>query len=221
MSAIFISLLAAAGPFAVLLLMAVAYIESGILAGFFLPGDSLLFAAGVFTATSVINLPLWLVVSSVTLAAALGDQTGYLVGRRFGPRVLNKPNSRFLAPDQISRAEAFFARHGAKTVVLARFVPLARTLTPVIAGVGHMPHRRFTAYNLGGAFAWSASILLAGYYLGRVPFIARHVELVTLGIVTVSLVPTVLTLLRRRRKPRLTTPVGHRRDSLPEKILQR
>jgi membrane protein DedA with SNARE-associated domain len=214
-SAIFIPLLAAMGPLAVLLLMAVAYIESGILAGFFLPGDSVLFAAGVFTATSVIGLPLWLMVLSVAVAAALGDQTGYAVGRRFGPRVLNRPQSRFLTPEHIGRAEAFFARHGPRTVLLARFVPVARTLTPVIAGVGHMPHRLFTVYNVIGAFAWSASMLAAGYFLGRVPLVAHHVELITVGIVTVSLVPSAVTLSRRRHRPSLAAPD---REPVPEKL---
>jgi membrane-associated protein len=215
-SAIIIPLLAALGPLAVLMLVAIAYVESGILAGFFLPGDSVLFAAGVFVATSVITLPLWLVVLLVAVAASLGDQTGYAVGHRFGPRVLNRPRSRFLTPDHVTRAEVFFARHGSATVVLARFVPVARTLTPVIAGVGRMPRRRFTLYNVVGALGWAGSMLSAGYFLGRVPLVADHVELITVGIVTVSLVPTVVTFLRRRP----SRPPEPERQDMPQDALR-
>jgi membrane-associated protein len=197
LNAIVIPLLAALGPLAIFLLMAVAFAETGLLAGFFLPGDSMLFAAGVFIASSVINLPLWLVVAAVATAAVLGDQLGYIVGRRYGPRVLSRPRSRLLTPDHIHRAEKFVARHGEKAVVLARFVPVARTLTPVIAGVGHMPRRIFTFYNVLGGVAWTVVMLCAGYFLGGVPFVAHHVEAITIGIVTVSLLPAMLTLSRR------------------------
>jgi membrane-associated protein len=216
-NAVLIPLMAALGPSAVFLLVAVAYAESGLLAGFFLPGDSLLFAAGIFIATSVISLPLWLVVLAVTVAAVLGDQTGYFVGRRFGPRVLNRPQSRFLTPAHIDRAELFFRRHGPKTVMLARFVTVVRTVIPVVAGVGHMPRRQFTIYNVVGALAWSASMLSAGYFLGGVPFIADHVELITIGIVTVSLVPTVWALLRRR--PPAAREASDERDESPAELL--
>lgn len=207
MTAVLIPLLVVLGPLAVLLLMAVAYAETGILAGFFLPGDAILFAAGVLTATSVISVPLWLVIVAVTTAAVLGDQTGFLIGRRFGPRVLNRPRSRLLHPGHVTRAEAFFAAHGPKTVVLARFVPVARTLTPVIAGVGRMPRALFTVYNVVGAILWTVSMLCAGYFLGGVPLVAHHVELITVAIVTFSLVPTVAGLVRRHRRSHATGEV--------------
>lgn len=210
MNALLIPLLSTLGPAAVLLLMAVAFAETGVLLGFFLPGDSLLFAAGVLVATEVLGLPLWLVGLLVATAAAAGDQVGYLVGRRFGPAVFRRPGARFLRPEHVERAHAFFERHGRKTVVLARFVPMARTLTPVLAGTGRLDRRVFTAYNLLGASAWTAVLLTAGYFLGGVPFVAHHVELLTVGLVAVSLAPAALALLRRGLRARHHAPVAGR-----------
>ena len=194
MIALLTPLMAVLGPLAVLLLMGVLFAETGLLAGFFLPGDSLLFAAGVLVAAGAIHLPLWLVAAGACLAAVVGDQVGYLVGRRFGPRVFNRRNSRH----HVARAEAFFDRHGPKAVVLARFVPVVRTLVPAMAGMGQMPRRRFTAYNLAGGLVWAVGMLLAGFFLGGIPFIAAHIELLALAVVAASLVPAGLGLLRRR-----------------------
>lgn len=198
MIALLTPLMAVLGPLAVLLLMGVLFAETGLLAGFFLPGDSLLFAAGVLVAAGAINLPLWLVAAGAFLAAVVGDQVGYLVGRRFGPRVFSRRNSRWLSRDHVARAEAFFDRHGPKAVVLARFVPVVRTLVPAVAGMGQMPRRRFTAYNLAGGLVWAVGMLLAGFFLGGVPFIAAHIELLALAVVAASLVPAGVALLHRR-----------------------
>jgi membrane protein DedA with SNARE-associated domain len=190
------------GPLAVVLLMAVLFAETGLLAGFFLPGDSLLFAAGVLLAAGAIHLPVWLVAAGAFTAAVAGDQVGYLIGRRFGPRVFTRTGSRWLSPDHVSRAQSFFERHGPKAVVLARFVPVVRTLTPAVAGMGHMPRRRFTVYNLAGALVWAVGMLLAGFFLGGIPFIAGHIELLAVGVVAVSMVPAAVTMLRRRLRQR-------------------
>jgi membrane-associated protein len=189
--------MAVLGPLAVLLLMAVLFAETGLLAGFFLPGDSLLFTAGVLVASGAIHLPVWLVAVGAFAAAVVGDQVGYLVGRRFGPRVFSRRDSRWLSPDHVARAQAFFDRHGPKAVVLARFVPLVRTLTPAVAGMGGMPRRRFTAYNVAGGLVWAVGMLLAGFFLGGVPFVAAHIELLAVAVVVVSLVPATLTMVRR------------------------
>jgi membrane-associated protein len=158
MIAVLTPLMAALGPLAVLLLMVVLFAETGLLIGFFLPGDSLLFTAGVLVAAGVVPLPLWLVAAGAFAAAAMGDQVGYLLGRRFGPRVFHRSDLRLLAKDHVIRARVFFDRHGPRAVILARFVPVVRTLTPVVAGVGHMPRRRFTLYN--GALKGSAQHFL-------------------------------------------------------------
>lgn len=191
-------LLYALGPAAVLLVMGVVFAETGLLVGFFLPGDSLLFIAGALVAANVIHVPVWIVATAVFLAAALGDQVGYLLGRRLGPRVFTREESRFFSPRHALRAEAFFVKHGPKAIILGRFIPVIRTFVPVVAGVGRMNRRTFTAFNLAGAVAWAAGIVVAGFFLGGIPIIARHVELITVGVVGVSLIPVGITLLRRR-----------------------
>jgi membrane protein DedA with SNARE-associated domain/membrane-associated phospholipid phosphatase len=201
------SLLTSLGPLAVVIVMAVVFAETGLLAGFFLPGDSLLFTAGLLVAHGVIGIPIGAVIVAVSVAAFAGDQVGYLIGRRLGPRVLSRPQSRLLNPDHLQRASGFFDRHGPRAVILARFVPVARTFTPPAAGAGRMPYVRFTAYNAVGGAAWCASMLGAGYLFGGVPFVTAHIELITIGIVLLSLAPAWVALLRSRLRanPHLAT----------------
>jgi membrane protein DedA with SNARE-associated domain len=135
------------------------------------------------------------------LAAFAGDQVGYLLGRRLGPRVFSRRESRLFGRENAVRAQAFFGRHGSKAVVLARFVPVVRTFTPVVAGVGRMPYRRFALYNAAGALGWGVGLLSAGYFLGGIPFVAAHVELIVLGAVALSLIPAAIALIRHRRTP--------------------
>jgi membrane-associated protein len=191
-------LLSSLGPLAVLLVMAVVFTETGLLAGFFLPGDSLLFTAGLLVAHRIIGVPIGLVIPLVCVAAVAGDQVGYAIGRRYGPRVLTRPKSRFLDPAHLDRASSFFDRYGPRAVVLARFVPVARTFTPVAAGAGKMPYRTYLAYNVAGGVLWCTAMLMAGYLLGGVPVLRDHIELITIGIVVVSLLPAVISLLRSR-----------------------
>jgi membrane protein DedA with SNARE-associated domain len=207
MIALLTPLMAMLGPLAVLLLMAVLFAETGLLVGFFLPGDSLLFAAGVLVATGAMHLPLLVVAAAAFVAAAVGDQVGYLIGRRLGPRVFNRPRSRFFSPAHAGRAQAFFGRYGPRAVILARFVPVVRTFTPVVAGVGEMPRGRFTAYNLVGAALWAVGLLVAGYFLGGIPLIAGHIELFAIGMVVLSLVPASVAVVRRRYVGRVAVAV--------------
>ena len=195
--------MATLGPAAVLLLAAVVFAETGLLVGFFLPGDSLLFAAGLFVATGVVPVPLAVVVLVTFAAAVLGDQLAYTIGRRGGRSLLgsDRPWTRRM-DHHLAAAAGFFERHGPKAVVLARFVPLARTFTPVVAGAAAMPRRTFTAYNMLGGLLWTAGMVLAGYLLGGVPLVARHVELMTVALASVSLIPAAAALLRRRRRSR-------------------
>ena len=186
-------------PLALLLVMVILFAESGLLVGFFLPGDSLLFTAGVLLAAGALRLPLVAVVAGAALAAFAGDQLGYLVGRRVGPRVFRSEHSRLFSRSHVDRAHAFFLRHGPRAVILARFVPVVRTFTPTIAGVGAMPYRRFVVYNAIGATAWPAVMLTAGHVLGGVPLVAAHVDVVTLGVVALSLVPALAAVVRGRR----------------------
>ncbi|MBA2953757.1 phosphatase PAP2 family protein [Nocardioides sp. MAH-18] len=190
------ALLTSLGPLAVLLVMAVVFIETGLMAGFILPGDSLLFTAGLLVAHGTIGVPIWAVVPLVCAAAVIGDQVGYAVGRRYGPRVLTRPRSRLLNPAHLDRASSFFDRHGPRAVVLARFVPVARTFTPVAAGAGKMPYRTYLAYNIAGGALWCTTMLLAGYLLGGIPLLRDHIEVITIGIVALSLLPAIVSLLR-------------------------
>ena len=184
-------------------LFAIIFTETGLFFGFLLPGDSLLVTAGLLIATrpefsqalDVRTLGLLL-----TAAAILGDNTNYWVGRTAGPRIFAREDSLLFKRKHLAQAEDFYARHGAKTVVLARFVPIVRTFAPLVAGAARMPYRTFLTYSVIGGIAWIWSMLLLGYFLGsRVPGIAKYLELVIVGIIAVSVLPGVLHWLRGRR----------------------
>jgi membrane-associated protein len=201
MIAILTPLLYSLGPMAIFLVMAVVFVETGLLLGFFLPGDSLLFLAGALVASHVIALPFWVLTLAVFVAAVAGDQLGYLIGRRYGPKVFSRPDSRLFRHENAARAQAFFARRGALAVVLGRFVPVVRTFVPVVAGVGRMSRRSFTALNLVGALVWAVGIVTVGFFFGGIPFVAAHIELITISIAGVSIIPAALEVVRRRQAP--------------------
>lgn len=215
-------MLAGLGPAALLLLMVVIFAETGLLVGFFLPGDSLLFAAGLLVAAGTIPLPLGLVIAGTGASAVAGDQVAYAIGHRYGARLLARHRTRWWSRRHLLAARGFFERHGPQAVVLARFVPLARTFTPVVAGAVGMPRRRFTTYNVIGGFAWTAGVTLAGYFLGGVPLIAAHVELAILALVAASLLPATWSLIRRlrarRREARTQSQSGHRQAPGPNLV---
>ncbi len=188
-----------------LVLLLVVFVESGLLVGFFLPGDSLLFTAGLLINTQDV-LPLWLVLLTVPLAAIAGDQVGYVIGRKAGPHVFNRPDSRFFQQEYVDKAYAYFERYGARTIVLARFVPIVRTFAPVVAGVSRMRYRTFVTYNIVGGVLWGAGVVLLGYFLGQIQFVADNVEPIILGIVALSVLPIVLEVLRARRQHRAGPP---------------
>lgn len=184
--------------FGTLGILAIVFVESGLLVGFMLPGDSLLFTAGLLSSTG--TLPgIWVLLLTVPLAAIAGDQVGYAIGRKAGPSVFSRPNSRFFRPEYVEKAHEFFERYGARTVVIARFVPIVRTLTPVMAGVSRMRYRTFVAYNVVGGVAWGVGVTSLGYFLGQVDFVHDNIEPIILGIVALSVVPIAVELLRARR----------------------
>lgn len=181
----------------------IVFAESGLLIGFFLPGDSLLFtagaiAAGVFSALSV-HLNLAVLLPAVAIAAVAGDQVGYLFGKRVGATLATRGDSRFFKQSHLTRAQSFFDRHGPKALVMARFVPVVRTFTPIVAGAGAMQYRRFVFYNVIGGLLWSVGITLLGYFFGQISFIRDNIELALIGIVAVSLIPVLVEVLRHRR----------------------
>jgi membrane-associated protein len=189
--------------FGLLGILAIVFAESGLLIGFFLPGDSLLFTAGLLTADGkYITFPLWLVCLLIAVAAIAGDQVGYLFGRRVGPALFRRPNSRLFKQENLTKANEFFEKYGARSIVLARFVPIVRTFTPIVAGVSNMRYRTFVIYNVIGGVLWGCGVTILGYFLGQIPFVKEHIELILIGIVVVSVVPIGIELLRARSNSR-------------------
>jgi len=197
----------AAGPWALLGVCAIVFAETGLLVGFFLPGDTLLFFTGVLTLTGRIGEPLWLVVVAVIVAAFLGDQLGYAIGRRGGPRVFERKESGFFSRASVERTQQFFDRFGGAAVTIARFVPVVRTFAPVAAGVGRMRWGLFTVFNIVGAAVWATAVILLGYGLGHIPgvadFVSTYLDVILIGIVVVSVVPILVRAVALRRRSRV------------------
>jgi membrane-associated protein len=183
-------------------IMAILFAECGLLVGVFLPGDSLLFTAGLLAAGGLVA-PLWVLLLLLPVAAIAGNLVGWWIGRKAGPAVFERPDSRLLKAQYVQRAESFFERNGARTVLLARFVPVVRTFSSVMAGAARMDFRRFALYSVIGGVLWAAGVTLLGYWLGQVAVVHDHVELFILGVVVLSLVPIAIEVVRnRRRSPR-------------------
>ncbi|MFR9803845.1 DedA family protein [Pseudonocardia sp. RS010] len=188
------------GPWALLGLALIVFAECGLLLGFFLPGDSLLFTAGLFVASGAIRTPLWLVCLLLVAAAFAGNACGYLIGRKAGPAVFDRPRSRLFKPQHVTKTQEFFDRYGNRAIVLGRFVPIVRTFITVMAGVGKMEARRYFTYSLIGGVAWAAGVTVLGYFLGQIEFVRVNIELMLLLIVLLSVVPIVVEFLRARRQ---------------------
>ncbi|MBI4250107.1 VTT domain-containing protein [Candidatus Uhrbacteria bacterium] len=176
----------------------VIFAETGLLVGFFLPGDSLLFTAGFLASQGLLNIVVLTLVCFVS--AVLGDSVGYAIGRRLGPRIFTRENSRFFQREYIERTKIFYEKYGGKTIILARFIPIIRTFAPVLAGVGKMHYPKFLSYNLIGGFAWGACVPLAGYFLGSmIPSVDRYLFPIIGGIIVVSIVPPLYDYWRHRK----------------------
>lgn len=188
-------------------LLLVVFAECALLVGFFLPGDSLLFTAGLLATggaelagTQVAQVaPLWVLLVTVPVAAIAGDQVGYLIGRKAGPSIFDRDDSRLFKRRYVTEAHEFFEKHGGKAIVLARFVPVIRTFTPVTAGVARMPYRSFLTYNVLGGLLWGVGVTLLGYFLGQIDFVAKNVEVILIVIVVLSVLPVVAQVVRSRR----------------------
>ncbi len=194
------------GAFAVIALFLIIFAESGLLIGFFLPGDSLLFVAGLLAHPGKEQLaPLWVILLGCFVAAVLGDQVGYLFGKKVGPSLFKRPDSRIFKQAYIGQAQDFFDKHGSKTIVLARFVPIVRTFAPIVAGVGKMRYRTFLVFNLVGALLWAIGVTLLGYFVGNVSWVKDNIELAAIGIVVLSLIPAAIEIFRARRHAKRNT----------------
>lgn len=180
------------------ILFAIVFCETGLVVLPFLPGDSLLFAAGAVAANPNSGLNVWLVCLLLSIAAVLGDTVNYHIGKYLGPKVLSGKFSRWLNPKHLQRTQEFFVAYGGKTIVIARFVPIIRTFAPFVAGVGQMDYRRFLFFNIAGGIFWVLSMTFAGYWFGSHEFVRKHFELVVIGIIFVSILPAVVEFIRHR-----------------------
>jgi membrane-associated protein len=188
-------------------IFAIVFAESGLLVGFFLPGDSLLFTAGFLASAppdvdEALHFPLPLLLVGCFVAAVAGDQVGYVFGRRVGPAIFKRPDSRFFKQQNVDKAQEFFDRYGAKTIVLARFVPVVRTFAPIVAGVSRMNYRVFVTFNLVGGFLWAVGVTLLGYFLGQFEVVKNNLEIAILTIVAISFIPIAVELWKARKEKR-------------------
>jgi len=195
-------------------LTAIIFAETGLLIGFFLPGDSLLVTAGLLAARPQFGLNVWLLGVLLTVAAILGNSLGYAIGHFSGPRLFKRDDSLLFKKKHLFRAQAFYQKHGGKTLVIARFMPIVRTFVPVVAGMAGMDLKAYTAYNVLGAVAWIWSMLFVGYFLGRfIPGIDQHIEKVILLVIFVSLLPAIISWWRERNRPATDSSVRPTTDA--------
>ncbi|HZE02437.1 MAG TPA: VTT domain-containing protein, partial [Pseudonocardiaceae bacterium] len=180
------------------------FAECGLLVGFFMPGDSLLFTAGLFVANGLIDSPIWLVCLLLTGCAVAGNVVGYYLGYRAGPALFNRPDSRLFKREYVDKTHAFFDKYGARAIVLGRFVPIVRTFITAVAGVGRMDRREYFTYSILGGVGWATGVTLLGFWLGGIMFVRNHVELILIGIVALSIIPIVIETIRIRALSRRT-----------------
>lgn len=184
-------------------LTSIIFAETGLLIGFFLPGDSLLVTAGLFASQPRFGLNVWLLGALLTVASILGNTVGYAIGKASGPRLFKREESLLFKPRYLRQAHEFYERHGGKTIILARFMPIVRTFVPVVAGAAAMDYRQYTYYNIVGGVLWIWSLLFTGYFLGRyIPGIDEHIEKVIIAVIILSLMPAVVHWVRAKRRPR-------------------
>lgn len=193
------TLLTNLGTFAFWVSLAIVFAECGLFL-FFMPGDSLLFVIGLFIATGVIDVNIWVACILLAAAAVLGNAVGYWIGYAIGPRLFNRPNSRVFKPAYLTKTHDFFEKYGATAIILARFVPIVRTFITAVAGAGRMSFTRFITFSAIGGVLWAAGVTLLGYWLGNIEFVKKNVEVILVLIVLVSVIPMAFEYLRHRRR---------------------
>lgn len=188
------------GPWLYVVLFAVVFCETGLVVTPFLPGDSLLFAAGALAAIEGSPINLWLLAPVLFVAAVLGDSVNYEIGKWLGPKVFTRKNSYLLNQDHLHKAHAFYEKYGGKTIILARFIPIIRTFAPFVAGIGKMTYLHFVSYNIIGAFLWVALFVFGGYWFADLPLVQNHFHYIIVGIIVISVLPAVYEFWAERRK---------------------
>ena len=200
------TLLSAGGWIALVLACAFVFLETGVLVLAFLPGDSLLFTVGLFSATGIIDVPIWITCILLFVFAFAGDQLGFTLGRKLGPAIFNRPKSRFFNPENVQRTHEFFEKHGPKAIIIARFLPIIRGFVPAAAGVGNMTRKHFMVYNAIGALLWAVGVTLLGYFLGQISFVREYSEVFIIVLVLIPGIPILIEAWRAfaswRRKRR-------------------
>ena len=194
------TLLTNLGDIAFWVVLAIIFAECGLLIGFFLPGDSLLFVTGLFIAQGFISINIWLASFLLIIAAFVGNAVGYWIGAKTGPALFRRPDSKLFKQVYVEKTHAFFEKYGARAIVMARFVPIVRTFITAIAGVGRMDPRRFLIFSAIGAFFWAGCVTVAGYFLGTIPFVKANVEIILILIVVVSIVPMIVEFIKHLRE---------------------
>jgi membrane-associated protein len=188
------------GGWALLVLCLIIFAECGLLVGFFLPGDSLLFVAGLFVANGAIQTPLWLVCVLVTVCAFVGNVCGYGIGYKAGPAMFNRPNSKLFKKEHVEKTHGFFEKYGARAIVMARFVPIVRTFITAMAGVGRMDPKKYFTYSAIGGVLWASGVTLLGYFLGGIEFVEKNIEGILVLVVLLSVIPIVIEVVKARRE---------------------
>ena len=193
------NILTAAGQWAFVVVLIIVFAECGLLIGFFLPGDSLLFATGLFIATGLIDIPLGLALLLITLAGILGNLTGYWIGFKVGPRLFKKEDSKIFKKEYVERTSKFFDQYGKRAIIMARFVPIVRTFITAMAGVARMNYRDFAIYSIIGGIIWGTGMTWLGSLLGQIEFVANNVELMTILIILISIIPIVYERIKHKK----------------------
>jgi membrane-associated protein len=188
------------GDIAFWVVLGIIFAECGLLIGFFLPGDSLLFVTGLFIAQGFISMNIWLGAILLTIAAIVGNGVGYWIGKKAGPALFRKPDSKLFKREYVEKTGHFFEKYGARAIVMARFVPIVRTFITAMAGMGGMNFRRFITFSAIGGVIWAGGVTILGYFLGNIPFVEKNIELILLLVVVISVIPIVMEWIKHRRQ---------------------
>ena len=206
------------GGWALAVLCLIIFAECGLLVGFFLPGDSLLFVAGLFVANGAIQTPLWLVCVLVTVCAFAGNVCGYWIGYKAGPALFNKPDSKLFKKEHVEKTHGFFDKYGSRAIVMARFVPIVRTFITAMAGVGRMDAKKFFTYSAIGGVLWASGVTVLGYFLGGIEFVEKNIEAMLVLVVLLSVIPIIIEVVKARREKKRATTLANDDTQVIERL---